>query len=91
VRVLAQRHDDTSTAEQDQIVLGRALRDLRRRADMTQEAMGDRLAADATLVGRHRAWSPCYSLADPPAFSCEYSMPTCTSSHGAVDRAVRED
>jgi transcriptional regulator with XRE-family HTH domain len=43
---------EPSTAEQDQIVLGRALRDLRRRAGLTQEQMGERLAADATLVGR---------------------------------------
>lgn len=43
---------DSATAAQDQAVLGRALRQLRRDAGLTQEEMGERLHADATLVGR---------------------------------------
>jgi transcriptional regulator with XRE-family HTH domain len=43
---------DPSAAEQDQIALGRALRQLRKRAGLTQEEMGDRLHTDANLVGR---------------------------------------
>jgi transcriptional regulator with XRE-family HTH domain len=40
------------TAEQDQIILGQALRSLRKRAGMTQEQVAERLGVDATFVGR---------------------------------------
>ena len=40
------------TAEQDQIILGHALRSLRKRAGMTQEQVAERLGVDPTFVGR---------------------------------------
>jgi transcriptional regulator with XRE-family HTH domain len=40
------------TAEQDQLVLGRALRALRREAGMTQEQVAEQLGTDATFVSR---------------------------------------
>ncbi len=40
------------TAEQDQLVLGHALRALRKRAGMTQEQVAERLGVDPTFVGR---------------------------------------
>jgi len=43
---------DTTTAERDQIVLGRALRELRVAAGLTQEQLADRLGAHPTFVGR---------------------------------------
>lgn len=39
-------------AEQDPIILGRALRDLRNRAGLTQEQLAARLNADPTFVAR---------------------------------------
>lgn len=44
--------DTTDAAEQDQLVLGRALRELRKRAGLTQEELADRLGVDPTFVGR---------------------------------------
>ncbi len=43
---------DTASAEYDQVVLGRALRDLRHRAGLTQEQLAAHLGVDATFVGR---------------------------------------
>jgi transcriptional regulator with XRE-family HTH domain len=40
------------TAEQDQLILGHALRALRKQADMTQEAVAEQLGVDPTFVGR---------------------------------------
>ena len=40
------------TAEQDQLILGQALRSLRKRAGMTQEQVAERLGVDPTFVGR---------------------------------------
>lgn len=40
------------TAEQDQIILGHALRALRKRAGMTQEQVAEKLGVDPTFVGR---------------------------------------
>jgi transcriptional regulator with XRE-family HTH domain len=40
------------TAEQDQLILGRALRALRNEAGITQEQLADRLKVDPTFVGR---------------------------------------
>jgi transcriptional regulator with XRE-family HTH domain len=40
------------TAEQDQIILGQALRALRKGAEMTQEQLGERLGVDPTFIGR---------------------------------------
>jgi XRE family transcriptional regulator, regulator of sulfur utilization len=40
------------TAEQDQLILGQALRALRKRAGMTQEQVAERLGVDPTFVGR---------------------------------------
>ncbi len=40
------------TAEQEQLVLGRALRALRKEAGMTQEQLAERLGVDPTFVGR---------------------------------------
>ncbi len=40
------------TAEQDQLILGHALRALRKRAGMTQEQVAERLGVDPTFVGR---------------------------------------
>jgi transcriptional regulator with XRE-family HTH domain len=39
-------------AERDQIVLGRALRELRGQAGLTQEQLAERLDAHPTFVGR---------------------------------------
>jgi HTH-type transcriptional regulator/antitoxin HipB len=39
-------------AEEDQLVLGRALRALRNRAGMTQEQVAEQLGSDATFVSR---------------------------------------
>lgn len=41
-----------TTAEQDQLVLGAALRALRKRTGITQEQLADRLGVDPTFVGR---------------------------------------
>ncbi|MGO9321731.1 MAG: helix-turn-helix domain-containing protein [Solirubrobacteraceae bacterium] len=38
--------------EQDQLILGQALRALRKRAGMTQEQVAERLGVDPTFVGR---------------------------------------
>jgi transcriptional regulator with XRE-family HTH domain len=46
------QHADSATAAQDQLVLGGALRELRRQAGLTQEQVGDRLGTDATFVSR---------------------------------------
>jgi transcriptional regulator with XRE-family HTH domain len=43
---------DPTTAERDQLVLGRALRELRGRAGLTQEQLAERLGAHPTFVGR---------------------------------------
>ena len=40
------------TVEQDQLILGQALRALRKRAGMTQEQVAERLGVDPTFVGR---------------------------------------
>jgi transcriptional regulator with XRE-family HTH domain len=40
------------TAEQDQVILGRALRALRNEAGITQEQLAGRLKVDPTFVGR---------------------------------------
>lgn len=40
------------TAEQDQLILGRALRALRNEAGITQEQLAERLNVDPTFVGR---------------------------------------
>ncbi len=40
------------TVEQDQLILGQALRSLRKRAGMTQEQVAERLGVDPTFVGR---------------------------------------
>jgi transcriptional regulator with XRE-family HTH domain len=40
------------TVEQDQLILGQALRALRKRAEMTQEQVAERLGVDPTFVGR---------------------------------------
>jgi transcriptional regulator with XRE-family HTH domain len=40
------------TAEQDQLILGQALRALRKRTGMTQEQVAERLGVDPTFVGR---------------------------------------
>ncbi len=40
------------TAEQDQLILGGALRTLRKEAGMTQEQLADRLGVDPTFIGR---------------------------------------
>ena len=41
-----------SDAERDQVLLGRALRELRVRAGLTQEQLAERLGAHPTFVGR---------------------------------------
>jgi len=46
------RPADEPTAEHDHLVLGRALRELRHQAGMTQEQVAEQLGADATLVSR---------------------------------------
>lgn len=40
------------SAEEDQLVLGDALRALRKKAGMTQEQLAERLGVDPTFVGR---------------------------------------
>lgn len=40
------------TVEQDQVILGRALRALRNEAGLTQEQLAGRLKVDPTFVGR---------------------------------------
>ena len=40
------------TAEQDQLILGHAVRALRKRAGMTQEQVAEKLGVDPTFVGR---------------------------------------
>jgi transcriptional regulator with XRE-family HTH domain len=40
------------TAEQDQLILGHALRALRKRAEMTQEQVAEQLGVDPTFIGR---------------------------------------
>lgn len=40
------------TAEEDQAILGRALRGLRTQAGMTQEQVAERLEVDPTFIGR---------------------------------------
>jgi transcriptional regulator with XRE-family HTH domain len=41
-----------TTPEQDQLILGHALRALRKRAGITQEQLAERLEVDPTFVGR---------------------------------------
>ncbi len=41
-----------ATAEQDQLILGRALRALRNEAGLTQEQLAERLNVDPTFIGR---------------------------------------
>jgi transcriptional regulator with XRE-family HTH domain len=41
-----------TTPEQDQLILGRALRALRKQAGITQEHLAERLEVDPTFVGR---------------------------------------
>ena len=40
------------TAEQEQLILGQALRTLRKQAGMTQEQVAERLEVDPTFIGR---------------------------------------
>lgn len=40
------------TVEQDQLILGHALRALRKRAEMTQEQVAEQLGVDPTFIGR---------------------------------------
>lgn len=40
------------TAEQDQLILGQALRALRKEAGVTQEQLAERLGVDPTFIGR---------------------------------------
>jgi transcriptional regulator with XRE-family HTH domain len=40
------------TAEEEQLVLGHALRTLRKQAGMTQEQVAERLEVDPTFIGR---------------------------------------
>jgi len=46
------KRNDKTTPEQDQLVLGRALRALRKRVGITQEQLAERLGVDPTFVGR---------------------------------------
>lgn len=46
------RHSTETTAQQDQLILGHALRALRKRAGITQEQLAERLGVDPTFVGR---------------------------------------
>ncbi len=50
--VPAVKRNSEPTAEQDQIILGGALRALRKGAGMTQEQLAERLGVDPTFVGR---------------------------------------
>jgi transcriptional regulator with XRE-family HTH domain len=52
VSVPAMPRRSEPTAEQDQLILGHALRALRKRAGMTQEQVAERLSVDPTFVGR---------------------------------------
>jgi transcriptional regulator with XRE-family HTH domain len=45
------RSAETTVAE-DQLILGRTLRALRKRTGMTQEQLAERLGVDTTFVGR---------------------------------------
>jgi transcriptional regulator with XRE-family HTH domain len=46
------KHNAELTPEQDQLILGRALRELRKQAGITQEQLAERLGVDPTFVGR---------------------------------------
>lgn len=46
------KRNDKTTPEQDQLILGHALRALRKRVGITQEQLAERLAVDPTFVGR---------------------------------------
>ena len=50
--VPAVKRNPEMTAEQEQLVLGGALRALRKEAGMTQEQLAERLGVDPTFVGR---------------------------------------
>ena len=50
--VPAVKRNPEPTAEQDQLILGDALRALRKDAGMTQEQLAERLGVDPTFVGR---------------------------------------
>jgi transcriptional regulator with XRE-family HTH domain len=52
VSVPAVKSNPEPTAEQDQLILGDALRALRKGAGMTQEQLAERLGVDPTFVGR---------------------------------------
>jgi transcriptional regulator with XRE-family HTH domain len=52
VSVPALKRNPEPTAEQDQLILGDALRALRKSAGMTQEQLAERLGVDPTFVGR---------------------------------------
>jgi transcriptional regulator with XRE-family HTH domain len=52
VSVPAVKRNPEMTAEQEQLVLGGALRALRKEAGMTQEQLAERLGVDPTFVGR---------------------------------------
>jgi transcriptional regulator with XRE-family HTH domain len=52
VSVPAVKRNPEMTAEQDQLILGDALRALRKGAGMTQEQLAERLGVDPTFVGR---------------------------------------
>jgi transcriptional regulator with XRE-family HTH domain len=43
---------DSADAIQDQVILGRALRQLRSRAELTQEQLAERIGIDLTYVSR---------------------------------------
>ncbi len=43
---------DSADAIQDQVILGRALRQLRDRAELTQEQLAERIGIDLTYVSR---------------------------------------
>jgi DNA-binding transcriptional regulator YiaG len=53
-RLLRVKRRPELTAEQDQLILGRALRALRNEAGITQEQLAERLQVDPTFVG---VWS----------------------------------
>jgi transcriptional regulator with XRE-family HTH domain len=46
------KRNDEMTPEQDQLILGRALRALRKQAGITQEQLAERLGVDPTFAGR---------------------------------------
>jgi transcriptional regulator with XRE-family HTH domain len=63
------RHAELS-AEQDQVILGRALRSLRNEAGLTQEQLAGRLKVDPTFVGRLERGQRGAALAHNPAGTC---------------------